>query len=198
MPIVTVPIVNMTATEVEDRQLIERVQQGEREAFTEIVQRHQGAVFGYLRARLIDGADAEDLTQEVFLRCYCARARFDSSQQIRPWLLGIARNLLREHLRSSKRRKETGWTNLCLEIEDPVEPEGQYEEVIGFLPKCLDALGRSAREAIHLRYKARMRMAQIGEKLHRSEGAVKLLMFRARQTLRTCLSHKCREQADVD
>ncbi len=188
----------MTTTEIEDRVLIERVQQGDRDAFTQIVERHQGAVFGYLRARLIDNADAEDLTQEVFLRCYCARARFDTTQQIRPWLLGIARNLLREHLRSNKRRKETGWSTLCVEIEDPKEPEGQYDEVMGFLPKCLDALGGSAREAIQLRYKARLRMAQIGEKLHRSEGAVKLLMFRARQTLRSCLNHKCRTHADDD
>ncbi|HEV7221151.1 MAG TPA: sigma-70 family RNA polymerase sigma factor, partial [Pirellulales bacterium] len=96
--------------------LIEAAKQGDREAFAAIVERHQGAVFGYLRARLLQPSDAEDLTQEVFLRCYSARARFDSANLIGPWLIGIARNLLREYARKRKRRREVAWTELCLEV----------------------------------------------------------------------------------
>ena len=184
---------------MEDRALIERAIQGDRAAFATIVERHQGAVFGYLRARLLQPTDAEDLTQEVFLRCYLAKDRFDTESLIRPWLIGIARNLLREHIRKVSRRKEVAWTELCLEIEDLVQAdEGTYEDVVVHLPECLESLGRSAREAIDMRYAAKLRLAEIGEKLRRSEGAVKLLMFRARQALKHCLDSKVRRLAETD
>ena len=176
---------------MQEQALIERAQRGDRAAFEEIVERHQGAVFGYLRARLLQPTDAEDLTQEVFLRCYQGWARFDTASLIRPWLIGIARNLLREHSRKVKRRKEVAWTELCLELEEMLPPdERTYEDVISLLPSCLESLGDSAKQALNLRYSAKLRLADIGEKLKRSEGAVKLLMFRARQALKNCLDGK--------
>jgi RNA polymerase sigma-70 factor (ECF subfamily) len=182
---------------VQEQALIERAKCGDREAFEALVVQHQGAVYGYLRARLLQPADAEDMTQEVFLRAYQARARFDSSGMLRPWLIGIARNLLHEHVRRVSRRKEVAWTELCLELENMVrEPEDAYEAVLTHLPECLESLGPSARQAIDLRYAANLRLVEIGHKLHRSEGAVKLLMFRARQALRYCLDAKTRKRAD--
>jgi len=177
--------------------LVERAQRGDRAAFEEIVQKNQGAVYGYLRARLIQPSDAEDLTQEVFLRCYTGWARFERSSLIRPWLIGIARNLLREHSRKVKRRKEVAWTELCLELEEllPVGEEQTYEDVLAHLPNCMESLGESARQALDLRYAVKLRLADIGQRLKRSEGAVKLLMFRARQALKHCLDSKLRNNA---
>ncbi len=175
----------------QDRLLVESAQRGDRSAFEVLVARHQGPVYGYLRSRLLEPADAEDLCQEVFLRCYLGQARFDSSVMLRPWLIGIARNLLREHVRRVKRRKEVGWIELCLQLEDMIdEPLDRYDAVMAQLPQCLQSLGQSARQALDLRYQARLRLAEIGEQLRRSEGAVKLLMFRARQALKNCLDSK--------
>ena len=148
-------------------------------------------MFGYLRARLLQSSDAEDLTQEVFLRCYSCWARFDPAGAVRPWLLGIARNLLHEHTRKIKRRKEVAWTELCLELDEMVSSDDAlYGDMLGHLPGCLNSLGESARQAIQLRYRSHLRLAEIGEKLCRSEGAAKLLMFRARQALKNCLDRK--------
>lgn len=182
---------------MQDQALIELAKQGDREAFETIVRRHQGAVYGYLRARLLQPSDAEDLTQEVFLRCYQGRARFDSNSLVRPWLIGIARNLLREHVRKVVRRKEVAWTELCLDLEELIACENTAtEDILQHLPQCMQSLGQSARQSLDLRYNARLRLAEIGEKLHRSEGAVKLLMFRARQALRNCLDKKLRTRVD--
>jgi RNA polymerase sigma-70 factor (ECF subfamily) len=172
-----------------EQTLMEQAQRGDRAAFAQIVHQHQGAVYGYLRARLLQPNDAEDLTQEVFLRCYLARARFDSTNQMRPWLLGIARNILREHVRKLKRRKEVAWTELCLELEELAPPaeDQRYDEFVGQLPQCLGGLGQSARQALDMHYASRLRLAQISEQLKRSEGAVKLLLYRARQALKRCL-----------
>lgn len=176
----------------EEQLLIAAAHRGDRAAFQTIVERHQGAVYGYLRSRLFEPADAEDLTQEVFLRSYVGHTRFEGTIMIRPWLLGIARNLLREHARKVQRRKEVAWTELCLRLEeDLLDLETHtYDDVMAHLPTCLGGLGQSARQALDLRYQARLRLAEIGEKLHRSEGAVKLLMFRARQALKRCLDSK--------
>src|SRR4029434_3714468 len=137
-------------------------------------------VYGFLRARLIEPADAEDLCQEVFLRCYLGREKLSRAAAVGPWLIGIARNILREHVRRVHRRKEVAWTELCLELDALAsDPPSNHDEAFAHLPLCLESLGQSAREAIDLRYRRELRMAEIGTKLKRSEGAVKLLVHRA-------------------
>lgn len=171
-----------------DVDLIQAAQCGNRAAFAELVERYQGLVFGYLRARVLQTSDAEDLAQEVFLRSYSARARFDSSAMVGPWLIGIARNLLHEHVRKTKRRREVAWTEICLELEKRSDSHAdRYEELLARLPECLESLSANARQAIDLKYNARLKLAEIGSRLRRSEGAAKLLMFRARQALKNCL-----------
>lgn len=176
---------------MQEKALVELALQGDRAAFESLVSAHQRAIFGYLRSRVLHADDAEDLTQETFLRFYLARAKFDSAQLVRPWLLGIARNLLREHIRLLRKRKEVGWTELCLDLEGLVEAEeSPHEDVLVHLPVCLEELGPSAREAIELRYRKNQRMATVAEKLRRSEGAVKILVHRARLALKHCLDGK--------
>lgn len=174
-----------------EQALIEQWRGGDAAAFAAIIERHQRVIFGYLRARLTQTSDAEDMTQEVFLRFHLAQARFDSNSLIRPWLLGIARNLLREHIRGLRRRKEVAWTELCLELEAvfPFDPQSA-DDAMAFLPECLNGLGPSARQAVEMKYRSEQKLAEIGRQLHRSEGAVKLLVHRARQALRDCLHQK--------
>ena len=183
-----------------DQTLIEQLRRGDRSAFAAVIERHQRAVYGYLRARLLQATDADDMTQEVFLRFYLSQARFDSNALVRPWLLGIARNLLREHIKGMKRRKEVAWTELCLELESvmPVDAQsGDDDDIMKHLPLCMDGLGPSAREAIDLQYRGERKLADIGRQLHRSEGAVKLLLHRARQALRDCLERR-KKQSEHD
>lgn len=181
----------LTESVPEDVLLLKQMRRGERAAFEAIVTRHQRAVYGYLRARLLEPADAEDLCQEVFLRCYNGQVKFDRTVQLRPWLIGIGRNVLREHVRREARSREVAWTAMCLELDHLASEEtAANPTALEHLPRCLEALGQSARQALDLRYAAGLRLAEIGERLHRSEGAVKLLVFRARQALRKCLDLK--------
>lgn len=168
-----------------------RVRGGDRGAYAALIERYQRRVYGYLRARLRQASDAEDMVQEVFLRCYEARARFDETALVLPWLLGIARNLLREHVRRHRQRQEVAWTELCLELES-ISGAGSLDlpdpEV--WLPECLNELGPSARAAVDEHYRHERRLIEIAALQHRSEGAVKLLLHRARQALRDCLARK--------
>lgn len=178
-----------------DPTVIQQALTGDRAAFETLVAEHQRAIYGYLRGRVLVAQDAEDLTQEVFLRFYQARAKFDTSQLVRPWLFGIARNLLHEHIRDAKQRKQVAWTELCLELDALIVGHDRdeslaHEDAMAHLPVCLRDLGPSAREAIELRYRRNWRMAAVAEKLRRSEGAVKLLVHRARLALKHCLNGK--------
>lgn len=175
--------------------LVVNAQRGDHRAFAALIEMYQQTVYGFLRARLIEPADAEDLCQEVFLRCYLGREKLGRATAVGAWLIGIARNLLREHVRLQHRRREVAWTELCLELDALMcDHGGSNDDALAHLPACLDSLGQSAREAIDLRYRAQLRMAAIAEKLKRSEGAVKLLVHRARAALKHCLDQKLKQQ----
>lgn len=177
----------------DDMSLLEAAWRGDRDAFAAIVELHERFVHAFLRARLTCRADADDLTQEVFVRVVARRAvpRPGHGLRLRGWLAGIARNVLREHVRRCRRRPETAWTRVCLEAEERIARAADVDEgldcALAGLPDCLEALGPSAREAIDLYYHDDLRMAQIATRFRRSEGAVKLLVHRAREAVRRCL-----------
>ncbi len=85
-----------------DGMLIRRSLCGNPDAFVEVVQRHEIAIHGYLSRRAGHQA-ADDLLGEVWLRAFGARRGYDASyDDARPWLYGIARNVLRAHWRTSQ------------------------------------------------------------------------------------------------
>src|SRR2546423_8475157 len=74
------------------------------DAFEELFELHFDAVYGYLARRV--GPDlGGELASETFVRAFAARKRYDAARgEVRPWLLGIAHNLLRRHYRDEERR----------------------------------------------------------------------------------------------
>jgi RNA polymerase sigma-70 factor (ECF subfamily) len=171
--------------------LVQATQRGDHKAFATLLDLYQNTVFGFLRARLAQPSDAEDLCQEVFLRCYLGREKLHRAAAIGPWLIGIARNLLHEEVRRRQQRKEVAWTELCLKLDDLVARDpAEANSAVAQLPACLESLGQSAREAIDMKYRSQLRIGEIATRLCRSEGAVKLLVHRARQALKNCLDRK--------
>ncbi len=161
-----------------------------RDAFGQMYAHHHAAVYGYLRARVLRPATADDLCQETFLRAYRGLERFDPASNPRAWLIGIARNVLREHIRRVRRRKEVIWAELCVELEDSLPGEGLYDDVLHLVPVCTARLGDSARDAIGWHYMSGMPIKQIAARMERTVGAVKVLMVRARQALRRCIQQQ--------
>ncbi|HZV73907.1 MAG TPA: sigma factor [Conexibacter sp.] len=73
-------------------------------AFAELFDRHYDLIAGWLRRR-VERAPADELAAETFLQAFDARARYDATRaDARPWLFGIAANLLRRHRRAEERR----------------------------------------------------------------------------------------------
>ncbi len=75
------------------------------EAFETVVAAHHGEIYGYLKRVVGRAGDADDLSQETFLRGYRAYASLPRDANVRAWLFSIATNLARNHFRSEARRR---------------------------------------------------------------------------------------------
>src|SRR5258708_3399320 len=87
-----------------DVALMLRVKQDDPAAFAELLRRNWAYVFGRCYRRLRDREDAEDLAQEVFLRVYRGRKTYEPRAKFSTWLFHITQNLLRNTIRSRRRR----------------------------------------------------------------------------------------------
>src|SRR5947208_15025974 len=85
-------------------QLMSRVRAGDEAAFRQLQERYAGRVLGYFCKQLRDRAEAEDLTQEVFLRLYRSRDRYQPRARFATWIFHIAHNVARNAMRSRRRR----------------------------------------------------------------------------------------------
>jgi RNA polymerase sigma factor (sigma-70 family) len=85
--------------------LIERSRNGDPAAFEQLVRAHQGMAIRVAHLVVRDHAEAEDVTQEAFVKAYRSLGRFRPEAPFRPWLLKIVRNEALNRVRSSKRRQ---------------------------------------------------------------------------------------------
>jgi RNA polymerase sigma-70 factor (ECF subfamily) len=173
-----------------DAELI-RYSEADPEQFTAIFDRHFDTVYGYVYRRF--GSEmAEEIAAEVLTRAFELRARYDSSySDARPWLLGIASNLMRGHWRSERRRLKAyarlGVENTADTSSDPVDREGVFE--------ALKGLRADDREALLLRAWADLSYEQIGVALDIPLGTVRSRIARARKRLQPLLAETAK--ADV-
>jgi RNA polymerase sigma factor (sigma-70 family) len=150
------------------------------ERFVVLYERHHAAVHNFLRRRL--GVDlADDLAAETFVRAFRARMRFrPQGDSARPWLMGIASNLVREHHRSEQRalsawRREAARASRAVDAERAaVDPE---------LVESLRRLSRRDREALLLHVWGELSYAEVAEALDIPIGTVRSRVHHARRRL---------------
>jgi RNA polymerase sigma-70 factor (ECF subfamily) len=122
--------------------------------FTAVYDEHVERVYGFFSYRLRGGADVEDLTQQTFERALRAWGRYDPERAgVATWLLVIARNLLVDHLRSSRRLRERPLDDAP--PDDPALAAAPDRHDLGLPPeleRALMELGDRERELIALRF----------------------------------------------
>jgi RNA polymerase sigma-70 factor (ECF subfamily) len=122
--------------------------------FSAVYDAHVDQVYGFFSYRLRGGADAEDLTQQTFERALRAWGRYDPERaSVATWLLVIARNLLVDHLRSSRRARERPLDDAP--AHDPALAAAPDRHDLGLPPeleRALMELGNRERELIALRF----------------------------------------------
>jgi len=142
-----------------DRDLTDRARQGDKDAFGELVRRHQPRIYRLAAHMLRDAAEAEDVTQETFVRAYQALARFDGRSEPYTWLYRIAINLSLNRIRSRKSSRTSQSSDdprLAAVLEgrsrSDADPAGDATraEFLRALAEAMDALSDSLRTTLVL------------------------------------------------
>ena len=184
-----------------DVRLMLRVRDGDDAAFRELVEKYQGRLVGILTHLVSDRETAEDLAQDVFLRVYRARERYQPMAKFSTWLFTITHNVASNSLRKSSRRKEI---NLVSSPSNsmPVRPlEMMAKEKSALMPArqllksemetvmlaAIEQLGERQRIATMLSKFEGMSYLEIGETMGLTTQAVKSLLSRARSNLKDIL-----------
>jgi RNA polymerase sigma-70 factor, ECF subfamily len=166
--------------------------------FDEIVRRHQRRVYRFLFMLLRDPDEADNLTQECFLRAYQGLGGFRGESSVETWLLHIAANLARDHARN---RKTSFWKRLLgLGDEDAARvasavacprpsPEQSLlaREEVRVVWDVANQLSEQQRAVFILRFVEEMELKEIAEILGLQVGSVKSHLFRAIQSIRSQL-----------
>jgi RNA polymerase sigma-70 factor, ECF subfamily len=184
--------------EDEDTALMLRVKAGDRKSFAILVERHFGGIQRFLYGKVRNGALAEELAQEVFLRVYRSRTTYEPMARFKTWLYQIA-----SHLGSNSRRDNSRfatWESLDEKptfgrawqirdgrpsAEDMLVGDVRLREV----RRAVSELPEKQRSAVMMHKFEEMEYRHIAKALGCSEAALKSLMFRAHETLRESLAH---------
>jgi RNA polymerase sigma-70 factor (ECF subfamily) len=188
----------MTAARSDGWDLIAAAQTGDRDAFGRLYSRYAPGVSRFVGSRLRDRALAQDLTSETFAR---ALRRIDSvSYQGRDagaWFTTIARNLITDHVKSSRVQRET----VTAEFDDAGTDQETPEQAVIRTQAAADVRRRVAQlptdqqECIRLRYFQDLSVAETAAVMGRNDGAIKALAHRGLEGLRASMAKDARRVA---
>lgn len=163
-------------------ELVAAAQQGDQDAFGQLYNRYVDVVFRFILFRVSDRPLAEDLTSETFLR---ALRRISSvsyqGRDVGAWFVTIARNLVLDHVKSSRYRLEMTTADILDSSADDRGPEHEVveEATAAELMRCVAQLGHDQQECIMLRFMQGLSVSETAAVMGRNEGAVKALQHRA-------------------
>ena len=169
--------------------LIERCLKGEQSAWETIVRLHRRKVFNIAYKFVGRHDQAEDLTQDVFLKLYKSLDTFDRRANFQTWLVSVSRNLCIDHYRSVRKERETIDREVDASVLAPVsKSQGQMammeqRDRVELLHEALSALPKTLRTAVLMRDIQEMSYHEIAHKLRLPEGTVKSRINRGRNEL---------------
>jgi len=170
-------------------ELVERCLAGDQGAWEEIVRLHRRKVFNIAYKFVGRHDEAEDLTQDIFLRIFKALHTFDRRANFQTWLISISRNLCIDHYRSLRKERETMARDVDANDLSPASPDRSPErrieeqDVKTLVRSALAELPAALREAVVLRDLQEFSYLEIAEKLRLPEGTVKSRINRGRLEL---------------
>lgn len=169
-----------------DAELVSRCQRGDDAAWAELVDRYGRKVYGIAWHFTYDRSEAEELTQDCFLKLWENLDRYEPSEaSLLAWIAALSRNLCIDHYR--KRRREKGFRFLSddavsavLPSSDDPQADAVRKERVRFLLEALAELPDELAEVVMLRDLDGLDYREIGDFLKLPDGTVKSRLNRAR------------------
>src|ERR1700761_3276562 len=193
--------------EIDWSQTVRRCMDGDSGAWAELVRTHHRRVYGLCYRFTGNSADAEDLTQDVFLKIYSNLASFDTGRgSLQVWITTMTRNLLVDNFRRTKNQRVTGSLDEGWDATDELRPvdrltsEGPsphesaaQKELSKMVQEALARVSVELREAVILRDLQDLDYKEIAQVLGIPEGTVKSRISRGRAELARLLERNQRE-----
>ncbi len=181
------------ASEPTDKQLVKRVQKGDKGAFDLLVLKYQHKIVNLVMRYVRDPEMALDITQDAFIKAYRALPRFRGDSAFYTWIYRIAVNTAKNYLAAQRRRP----MDIELDLQDPEQydlhaklketdtPEAVAisDEVQEILERAIAALPEDLRTAIILRELDGMSYEEIAQTMDCPVGTVRSRIFRARDAI---------------
>jgi RNA polymerase sigma-70 factor (ECF subfamily) len=169
--------------------LIQRCLSGDQAAWERIVQLHRRKVFNVAYKFVGRHEEAEDLTQEIFLKVFKSLDTFDRRANFQTWLISVSRNLCIDHYRSVRKERESIDRGVDTDTLAPPNPAAgpiealEQRDRVQLLRQALAALAPTLRTAVVMRDLQEFSYQEIADKLHLPEGTVKSRINRGRTEL---------------
>jgi len=177
-------------TERSDEDLMRAYVDGDHDAFRRLFERYAPMLMRLTIRHLRSEDLAREVVQQTFFQMHAARRDFRQDKKLRPWVFTIAMNLVREHYRKKKRRKETV-------LEEAREPATQEElgpietqQRAKLLRDALNRLPESQREVVELHWFDERPFAEVAQIVGSTEGAVRVRAHRAYKRLKELLGRE--------
>jgi RNA polymerase sigma-70 factor, ECF subfamily len=184
-----------------DVQLMLDVKAGDEASFELLLRKYRTPLVNFLYRMVRDSAAAEDLAQEVFLRVYRARQDYAPSAKFTTWMFRIATNLALNSVRDNRHRKMEISVDQTMETNEDEQPAMELpdrtpsieQDLVArsraeMILRAVHALPEKQRAAVLLHKYQELDYDEIARILECSESALKSLLFRAYETLRTELA----------
>jgi len=160
---------------------------GSREHFDLLYQAYFPRVYRFALKRLRDSAEAEDVTQEVFVTVFKALHTYAGSSSLLVWIFGITRNKVNRRFRGGRPRLESLDGQLALEVAAKEAPTDRAVDARRMLAHCEDGIETRLtplqRRIFHLKHLRRQSIRSIADSLGKSEDAVKANLYRMRRAI---------------
>ena len=178
--------------------LIEQCLAGDQAAWELIVRQNWRKVFNVAYKFVGKHDEAEDLTQDIFLKIFKALASFDRRANFQTWIISISRNLCIDHYRSVRKERQTIAREVDTNDLQPASSDrgpyqaAEHEDLRGLLRQALQKLPLTLRTAVVLRDLQELSYQEIADRLGLPEGTVKSRINRGRIEL----AHQLRRLED--
>lgn len=163
----------------ETRHLVNRAMRGDQQAMLQIVERYKQRVFGLCYRMLGQREEAEDMSQETFIRVLANLTSWDQQRAFEPWLMTITANRCRTQL--AKRKQSTPSLEQAATPEDRRwVNEHHAQQLLEEIRFVLEFLPKNHRQAFELFHQQQLSYAEIAKRLDVPQGTVKTWVHRAR------------------
>ncbi len=178
-------------TEQTDIEIVEQVLQGNRNAFRDIVDRYKKPIFSLMIRLSGSPEDAEELTQETFMKAFKALKKFNTQQNFFPWLYTIGLNIARDWRRKSQTRALPEMQLADVKVHAGQYPSQEFfmtqKQDIIMVQKGLSSLPMDLREILILRFKYDLSFKEISDVFKVSVSAAKMRVHRGLKQLKKIL-----------